>query len=231
MASVERIGNASVNFRENDNKTQDVKTTNLKKSVTPTNVALGSLATLGVLGMADILIYKGKHINKLTGKGKELEEALSRATSAETKVAEAETKITGLETKVQEITENSATSIDKLKKKVDDLTKELAKTKDIADLYKLNRDNLLKRVQSLYYDVEAFGEETTAHIRKKFSITLRTMGLEIVDTPSKALKEGFSVETAAAIDSIDVTAPAIVEAGTNRVVLKGHVFVPENYKF
>jgi hypothetical protein len=229
MASVERIGIAPVNFRGNDNKTQDVKTTDLKKYVTPTNVALGSLATLGVLGMADILICKGKHINKLTGKGKELEEALGRATSAETRAAEAETKITGLETKLQEITEKDAKSIDKLKKKVDDLTMELTETKDIADSYKLNRDDLLKRVQSLYHDVADFGEEVAEHIRKKFSRTLKVIGLKFVETPSKALEDAFSIEVAADIDSIDAI-PAIVDIATNRVVLKGHAYVPPNYK-
>lgn len=51
--------------------------------LTTPNIILGSLATVGVLGMADVLIYKGKHLSKITGKTKELEEVTSSTTVLE----------------------------------------------------------------------------------------------------------------------------------------------------
>ena len=68
-------------------KGENTSQTEKKKSYLAANAVLGTLATIGVLGMADVLICKGRHINKLTGKGKELENALTRATNAEENLA------------------------------------------------------------------------------------------------------------------------------------------------
>lgn len=74
-----------------------------KSTLTPVNVILGSLATVAVLGMADVLLCKGKHIDKLTGKTQELEEALTRATNAEASVVAAETSLSKLKQKLSEL--------------------------------------------------------------------------------------------------------------------------------
>jgi hypothetical protein len=229
MASVERIGIAPVNFRGNDNKTQDVKTTDLKKYVTPTNVALGSLATLGVLGMADILICKGKHINKLTGKGKELEEALGRATSAETRAVEAETKITGLETKLQEMTKSKAESLEAMKNKIEEMKKELNSIHSGMSADNI-KSTLLRKLSLWYTDVAEFGEESATYMRAQFKKLLSQLHCEFVEKLTPEFEDCFELSRAPKIDKIDFVNPAIIDKETQQVLVKGHVWVPENYK-
>lgn len=87
-----------------------------KSSLNATNLILGSLAAIGVLGVADILLCKGKHINKLSGKSKELEEAVTRATTAEVRAASAETKAASLENKIASVEDEFNTFVEHLKK-------------------------------------------------------------------------------------------------------------------
>ena len=70
--TISPVSSVNNNFRKlSFGENQENKTfgSNIKY-LTATNFILGSLATIGVLGMADILICKGKHLNKLTGNNK-----------------------------------------------------------------------------------------------------------------------------------------------------------------
>lgn len=120
MQSVEKVnlsGSNEIRFMTQPENSSEAKESSVKKYLTAPNVILGSLATIGVLGMADVLICKGKHLNKITGKGKELEDALSKATAAESRAAAAEAKITTSEAEAL-----------KAKKQLNDLIAQLKKT-------------------------------------------------------------------------------------------------------
>ena len=74
--NVEKVGavsarKADFSFKSSNNEKQN---SGIKEHLNLRNTVLGTLATLGVLGMADILIFKGKHISKLTGKNKYIPE-------------------------------------------------------------------------------------------------------------------------------------------------------------
>ena len=101
----------TINFKSNEKAA-----TKPKNYLNTTNLILGSLATIGVLGAADILLCKGKHINKLSGKSKELEESVTRATTAEARAASAETKAASLEHKIASVEDEFNTFIECLKK-------------------------------------------------------------------------------------------------------------------
>lgn len=81
-----------------------------KELLTEPNAILGSLATIGVLGMADILIYKGKHLNKLTGKNKQLQEALGKTATAETKLKALKKEALDFEKTIKELGEMNSTA-------------------------------------------------------------------------------------------------------------------------
>jgi hypothetical protein len=228
MASVERIGIAPVNFRGNDNKTQDVKTTDLKKYVTPTNVALGSLASLGVLGMADILICKGKHINKLTGKGKELEEALGRATSAETRA-------TGLETALNKLQEQ----YDKITDFVDRI-KELSGYERLSDvvhggliqapLYNTGHGRgILRDFVQLYENFlmdESMSVKEREFMAKWVKKKLEKNGCELVEKFDPEMISDFEVHYTGKGDVPVVTAPILRVIDSGEVLFHGLVILP-----
>ncbi len=81
MSSVDKVGvlrSSNVSFSSQPKGEENGKK-RTKNSVIAVNVILGSLAAVGVLGMADILICKGKHISKLTGKSKFIPEFFNPA--------------------------------------------------------------------------------------------------------------------------------------------------------
>lgn len=91
----------------------------------------------------------------------------------------------------------------------------------------LTQSVLLKKLQSLDIEVQDFGEECALYMRKEFAKTLRICGLEFVDF-SEDTKYMFNTETAA-INNIDCTSRAIATLSLpQRVVLRGHAFIPEN---
>ncbi len=147
MQSIEKVnlsGTNQVRFMAQPENSSEVKESSVKKYLTAPNVILGSLATIGVLGMADVLICKGKHLNKITGKGKELEEAVSRAASAENRAATIETEAS------------------KIRKQLDDLINRLKDTTGIKGEVKITGEgeNINLRNESMY---QVFGRGNKIH--------------------------------------------------------------------
>lgn len=71
------ISQAKISQNPVDLKTKNISFTSKtkddnKKNYLVPNIIIGSLATLGVLGLADLLIYKGKHLNKFYKQCEEL---------------------------------------------------------------------------------------------------------------------------------------------------------------
>lgn len=221
MSSVEKVNLSGVNqfhFTAQTENNSESKETSVKKYFTAPNVILGSLATIGVLGMADVLICKGKHLNKLTGKGKELEEAVTRATTAET-------KLQGVEAKLEELLAKSGEDAKEIKA----LKEQLSKLPKVLDSQNANLDVMLKFCQKLYIECDDFGPEAVKYIRKQLSKTLNTAGFKLADIKPKDLnfERYYNVEKAA-IENFDMTAPAIIKKDTGEVVMKGHYFIPES---
>ncbi len=224
MSNIEKVnlsGTNQIRFMAQPKNSSESKESSVKKYFTAPNVILGSLATIGVLGMADVLICKGKHLNKITGKGKELEEALSRATTAET-------KLKGTEAKLEEILASSGKDAEEIKALKEKLAQLETKIRPGGI-----EETLLKKFQSLYIECEDFGPEATKYIRTELDKTLKMHGCKFVEPTSLKYKSFSDPEFSrlysyerAAISDIDVTAHAIVDRNNN-VVLKGHCFVPE----
>ena len=221
MSSVEKVNLSGVNqfhFTAQTENNSKSKETSVTKYFTAPNVILGSLATIGVLGMADVLICKGKHLNKLTGKGKELEEAVTRATTAET-------KLQGVEAKLEELLAKSGEDA----KEINALKEQLSKLPKVLDSQNANLDVMLKFCQKLYIECDDFGPEAVEYIRKQLSKTLDTAGFKFADIKPEDLnfERYYNVEKAA-IENFDMTAPAIIKKDTGEVVMKGHYFIPES---
>ena len=91
------------------------KNTEKKKTISTSSAILGSLASVSVLGMADILLTKGKYITKLTGKGRGLErevlELKNKIKGLDTQISEANNKISELVTKIEELSKRKIDSI------------------------------------------------------------------------------------------------------------------------
>lgn len=230
MQSIEKVnlsGTNQIRFMAQPNNSE-TKESSVKKYFTAPNVILGSLATIGVLGMADVLICKGKHLNKLTGKGKELEEALSRATTAETKLKGTENKLKSAEAKIEEVLTSSKKDTEEIKV----LKEKLAQLETKIRPGRIE-ETLLKKFQNLYIECENFGPEVTKYIRTELDKALKIHGYKFVEPTNLKYKNFSDLEFSkfysyeqAAINNIDVTSHAIVDSNNN-VILKGHCFVPE----
>jgi predicted nuclease with TOPRIM domain len=234
MTSVEKISVASVNFSGKNNRSHDVETTDLKKRVIPANIALGSLATLAVLGMADILLCKGK-LNKLTSKGKELEEALERVASAEARAAAAETKATGLETALNKLQEQ----YDKTTKYVDRI-KELSGEERLSDvvhggliqapLYNTGHGRgILRDFVQLYENFlmdESMSVKEREFMAKWVKKKLEKNGCELVEKFDPEMISDFEVHYTGKGDVPVVTAPILRVIDSGKVLQRGTVVMP-----
>lgn len=213
-------------------------------SITSVILGCGTLATavllytlpkwatiiLLVLLWAYAIIEKSKYLSYISDKLAEidkiidkinhflLETELSKKTSAIEEYQKKDDTIALLKSTVERLEgliANNATKIEPV-----EVVSELSQSER-------NQAVLLKKLQTLDFEVEDFGEECSSYIRKEFSKALRTCGLEFVDY-SENTKYMFAVETAA-IDFIDCTARAIATLSSPKeVVLRGHAFIPEN---
>ena len=185
------VNSASLTTLQENNKTSK---TSLKQYLTATNIILGSLATIGVLGMADVLICKGKHINKLTGKGKELEEALTRATEAESRTTNTQTEIQRLQSIINNFNEN----------------------KKGLRLHETGQGiNVLEWLQRVY--AEEAGDSPV--IEKEIRKLMKLSEYEFTNY-TEQLANNFEI-SAANIPVEVTTKPAIIDKRTGEIVLNG----------
>lgn len=160
--------------------------------------ALSVAAAVGVLSAADILFFKGKHINKLTGKNKVLEDALSRATKAENNAAEAESKIKELKKTIEEFID----------------------TKPQTRLHETGNGSLtLDWMQRVYSDPPC--EEMQREIDKLMNMT----GYKFSDY-TKELAGHFEIVTANGVKEAITTKPIIIDKKTGQVIKEGIHVVP-----
>ena len=229
MVSVSGINSARVNFSAkmgsdvnshsstSDNKLQ---ADSVKKYFTVTNAVLGSLAMIGVLGMADMLLCRGKHINKLTGKSEKLEQTVK---NLENKLSVSEEKCTELENK---------------------LVEQSKKIKEAANLNadsKFNNDSWAHDVRNIYSDaygiIEEGKPELAKPIMRRTRIALSNNGYKLTDAKELILTKPnlFKIEYAHDADHFHVVAPALYRNGGSvdeigEVIEKGLVYAPASYR-
>lgn len=197
-----------------------------QKLLTPQNIILGSLASLGVLGMADIFLCKGRHLEKISGRHTGLEEAVAKAKAAETKLSATETKLQNTEFKLDKTEQ-------KLKELQDDFQKiqqekgQLVNDSTGKSVWELHCNTMLKRFQELYSESPAYGSETEKFIKNELRRTLRTMGMEFLEvTPNHPRFSELCNLEPADIKNFDLEALPIVSILDGELVLKGQCFVP-----
>ncbi len=225
MQSIEKVnlsGTNQIRFMAQPEDNSETKESSVKKYFTAPNVILGSLATVGVLGMADVLICKGKHLNKLTGKGKELEEALSRATTAET-------KLKGTEAKLEELLAISGNDGEKIKALEDNINKLKAKLSDL-DGIEGGKKIFLETIQTLYHDAQTLDRNAKQRFCEIINDCLEQLGCKIVE-PSKDLdSKNFYIEYSGKLKDVNMAKPAIINIETGECILPGRAFYPESMK-
>lgn len=101
-------------------------------------------------------------------------------------------------------------------------------TVNVQDPYKYGGYTglLLEVIQKLDFEVEDFGEECAAYLRKQFTRVLGTCGLRFVDY-SENDKDFFNTEATPAIDKVDCTRRAIVKGDNDEVIMYGRAFIPK----
>lgn len=243
MASVEKVNLSNANqvrFMAQPENSSEVKESSVKKYFTAPNIILGSLATVGVLGMADVLICRGKHLNKITGKGKELEEALSRASNAENRA-------TALESEAS-----------KIRKQLDDLIAQLKRTTQLEGDLKITGEGkninlrnesmnqvfgvddiihaplhnvghgcgILRKLQDLYSEISELSadEQQKALLLKHLKLSFKNFGYKVVEeyNPEKISYEIYQNPN---LKAPVVKVPAIIDKNGN-TILKGTAVVP-----
>lgn len=245
MTSVEKVNLSNSNqirFTAQPENSSEVKESSVKKYFTAPNIILGSLATVGVLGMADVLICKGKHLNKITGKGKELEEALSRASNAENRATTLETEAS------------------KIRKQLDDLIAQLKRTTklegdlkitgegkninlknnsgdqvfDINDRIVVPLSNVpkgrgvLQKLRDIYSDISEISDipaEEKTRLLDRIRRAFKNADCALLEKYTPENGNDFIISTNPHLKAPEVTEPAIIDKNGN-TILKGTAVMP-----
>lgn len=130
-----------------ENKNPDA---GIKKYLSVPNVLLGSLATLGAFGIADVLLCKGKHINKLTGTSKQITKTTDSLKEAEEIILKKDKRIKEREETINSLLEKNKTYTKEISSK-DDRINDL---EDALENKKLENTRINKELRSLKADCQ-----------------------------------------------------------------------------
>lgn len=188
------------------------------------DIILGSLATIGVIGMADVLLFKGKGINKLTGAAKKLkasEGMEQRARNAEELAAKAEERAVRAETRAI----NAEARIADLKADKAELIADVkAERTRIRPLHE-NHSNVIDWLKQIYAD--AFDYEMPKDVRdnlvKRIKNILKSCGYDM-KTSGKA--NNFEIGVDSDLKAPQLYSPTIIFKETHRI-FPGKFYVPK----
>lgn len=197
-------------------------TTQKKKIITVPNVIIGSLMTVGVLSLADMIIFKGKHINKLTGTAKKLKNAALRAESAEARALNAESLINGL--KIENT--NLGDKIRTLATQLDKLSASASKPRPLHQ----DHPNVIKWLQNAWADVQDMPAEVQKHFQKRIKSLLEQSHYQLVTDGMTTIKgkpaeRFFETEMTSRITKPVTELPAILDE-LGEMILPGKLFFP-----
>lgn len=196
--------------------------TNNDNKISAKDIVLGSLATIGVLGMADVLLFKGKGINKLTGVAKKLKANEQKLKNAEELTAKTEERAVNAESKVKNVEENytkAKTEIDKLNAQIDDLKKNSNQKLPLHECYPC----VLEWLQKVYADAQDFSKPEKDYLLIRIKNIAEVIGYEVRDSGKIDVFERVPILE---IKAPKLDLPSIIDERTNKVVKPGKLFLP-----
>lgn len=199
--------------------------TNNDNKISAKDIVLGSLATIGVLGMADVLLFKGKGINKLTGVAKKLkanEELKQKLKNAEELTAKAEEKAVKAEKRAKEAEESYAERKEAAACWQDEYDKLLRKKPQKLPLHE-DYPDVLNLFQQVYADAQDFSKEEKDYLTKRIKNILYANYYDLKDSGEINV---FEREVDSYIKAPVLNSPAIINNKTGDVVLPGKIFIP-----
>ena len=227
------ISSYAPSFRAANDINHEVKQP--QNTTTPTNndnkigakdIVLGSLATIGVLGMADVLLFKGKGINKLTGVAKKLKANEQKLKNAEELTAKTEERAVNAESKVKNVEDNytkAKTEIDKLNAQIDELEKNSNQKLPLHECY----PNVLKWLQKVYtYARLDFSKADKDYLLIRIKNIANSIYYEVRDSGKIDVFERVPILE---IKAPKLDSPAIIHTKNgkkDKVVLPGKLFLP-----
>ena len=225
------ISSYAPSFRAANDINHEVKQP--QNTTTPTNndnkigakdIVLGSLATIGVLGMADVLLFKGKGINKLTGVAKKLkanEELKQKLKNAEELTAKAEERAEKAEKKAKDAEELIAEKEEKAEIWKSDYNKLRV---DLPTLpLHVNAPNVLEWLQMVYADARFFSKPEKDYLLKRIKNIADQIYYEVRDSGKINVFERVPILE---IKAPKLDLPSIIDERTGKVVLPGKIFIP-----
>lgn len=226
------ISSYAPSFRATNDINHEVKQP--QNTTTPTNndnkigakdIVLGSLATIGVLGMADVLLFKGKGINKLTGVAKKLkanEELKQKLKNAEELTAKTEERAVNAEKRAKEAEESYAERKEAAAYWEDEYDKLLRKKPQKLPLHECY-PNVLKWFRKAYADAQDFSKEEKDYLTKRIKNILYANYYDLKDSGKINV---FERKVDSDIKAPVLKSPAIINNKTGDVVLPGKIFIP-----
>ena len=212
------INSYAPSFRATNDIRHEVKqpqntttSTNNENKIGVKDIVLGSLAAIGVLGMADVMLFKGKGINKLTGVAKKLkstEELEQRAKNAETRAKNAEANFTSAETK-----------INKLEDELDKLKEEKVQGLPLHENY----PDILQWFQMVYADAQDFSKADKDYLIKRIE---KITHYNFYDLKNSGKIGIFEKEVDSELKAPKLYSPAVIYNKTGKVILPGQLFIP-----
>lgn len=186
------------------------------------DIVLGSLATIGVLGMADVLLFKGKGINKLTGVAKKLkanEELKQKLKNAEELTAKTEERAVNAEKRVKDAEELIAEKEEIIEGYKSELKEEKLKSRPLHVDY----PNVLKWLQMVYADARFFSKPEKDYLLNRIKNIAYSIYYDVKDSGDINL---FVKEVRADFKAPKQYLPAIIDRRTGEVVEPGKIFIP-----
>lgn len=227
------ISSYAPSFRAANDINHEVKQP--QNTTTPTNndnkigakdIVLGSLATIGVLGMADVLLFKGKGINKLTGVAKKLkanEELKQKLKNAEELTAKTEERAEKAEKKAKEAEESYAERKEAAAYWEDEYDKLLRKKPQKLPLHE-NNPGMIQWLQKLYeLAILDLPKAEKNVVIKRIKNILYANYYDLKDSGKINV---FELAVDSNLKAPELNMPAIINNKTGDVVLPGKIFIP-----
>lgn len=229
------ISSYAPSFRAANDINHEVKQP--QNTTTPTNndnkigakdIVLGSLATIGVLGMADVLLFKGKGINKLTGVAKKLkanEELKQKLKNAEELTAKTEERAVNAEKRAKEAEESYAERKEAAAYWEDEYDKLLRKKPQKLPLHE-DYPNVIQWFQKVYESAQDFSKEEKDYLTKRIKNILYENYYDLKDSGKCNV---FELAVDSDLKAPELNMPAIIHTKNgkkDKVVLPGKIFIP-----
>ncbi len=224
------ISSYAPSFRATNDIRHEVKQP--QNTTTPTNndnkigakdIVLGSLATIGVLGMADVMLFKGKGINKLTGVAKKLkanEELKQKLKNAEELTAKTEERAVNAESKLN----IAEARVKEAEADVEMWKSDCSKLKEENRPLHENNPGMLEWLQMVYADASIdFSKADKDYMLKRIENIADFIGYDVKTSGKIGV---FENEYKNDFKAPRMYTPSIIDRKTGKVVVPGKIYLP-----